>query len=148
MKNKLKSVFSIVFLTFLMFGFETNAQKTSIGQNELPAAANEFLKQHYSNDKATVIIKDKEVFSTDYEVKLSNGVEIEFDKNGNWKEIDGNGNEIHGSLILQPIKEYLAKNYAGQKVLKIEKGLNLYELELSSGIELKFDKKGYFVKID
>lgn len=147
MKNKFK-IFTSVLMITAVFGLEANAQKTPITISELPQAASSFIKQHYGTSEVSSIIRDKEMFSTDYEVVLSNGVEIEFDKKGHWKEIDANTHEIHSSLLLPETKSYLAKHFPGQKVVKIERGLNLIEVELSSGTDIKFDKKGFFVKID
>lgn len=147
MKNNFK-LFVAALVVSTTFAVEVNAQKTPVGQSELPQAANSFLKAHYGAEKVSSIIMDKEIFSVDYEVVLANGVEIEFDKKGQWKEIDAKTQEVHASLLLPETKNYLAKNFPGQKVVKIERGLNLIEVELSSGTDIKFDKKGFFVKID
>ena len=48
----------------------------------------------------------------------------------------------------QTIKEYINNNYAGEKVVYIEKDRNDYEVKLSNRLELKFDKELNIYDID
>ena len=48
------------------FSLSVSAQKTSITTAELPANAQTFLKKHFPNETPSSIIKEKEVFSTEY----------------------------------------------------------------------------------
>ena len=53
--------------------------------NKLPAAAREFVKTQFPNSQISYLKVDKSLFSsTSYDVKLSNGVDLEFDNNGEW----------------------------------------------------------------
>ena len=45
---------------------------------------------------------------------------------------------------MKPIRNYLKKNFNDEKVVKIEKKSWGYELELSDGVELKFNLLGQF----
>ncbi len=87
MKTKLNLTASII--AGLLFGFSANAQKTVIKKESLPANAQTFLKTHFGSKKPSYILEDKEILSTEYKVQFDNKIEIEFDKKGNWKEVDG-----------------------------------------------------------
>ena len=81
-----------------------------------------------------------------YEVKLNNGAEIDFDKNGNWEEIsDKQG--VPTDLIPVKIKAYVDKKYKGVKVEAIDKEKNKIKVDLNNDIDLDFDKNGNFVRI-
>ena len=55
---------------------------------QLPAAAQEYVKENYADGNVTYVKKEKEMFSTKYEVRLDNGVEIEFDAEGVPVDVD------------------------------------------------------------
>lgn len=124
-----------------------NPVKSSEFYQEMPATIKSFLGKYYP--KATVVKYEAKstVVGKKYEVKLNNGAEIDFDKNGNWEEIsDKQG--ISFALIPAKIKAYLNQNYKGIKVEKIDKERNKIKIDLQNDIDLEFDKNGKFLRID
>lgn len=149
MKTLLNFNFTLVALLFILLtGFAANAQKTSITMAQLPANAQSFLKKHYPKQTPNYILKDEETFSLDYKVQLADGTEIEFDRKGNWEEVDGNKNTIPSSIIPAPILTYVQTHYKGAAIVKIDKGAWDYEIDLNNGLELKFNSKGEFLRVD
>ena len=74
---------------------------------------------------------------------------IEFLKDGNWKEVDCKYSSVPEAVLPDAINQYVKTNYAGQKVLKIEKeDRGGYEIKLSGGLELGFDKRFQLIDID
>lgn len=146
MRSKLK--LTVCLLAGLAFGLSANAQKTVIKKEALPANAQTFLKTHFGSKKPSYILQDKEILSTEYQVKFDNEIEIEFDKKGNWKEVDGNNTKIPKSIIPKKIASYIKTNFPKEKVTKIEIESSGYEAKLSNGLELKFNLKEDFIKID
>jgi hypothetical protein len=132
----------------LLFGLSANAQKTVIKKEALPANAQTFLKTHFGSKKPSYILQDKEILSTEYKVQFDNKTEIEFDKKGNWKEVDAKDNKIPSSIIPKKIASYVKTNFSKDKITKIELGSSGYETKLTNGLELKFNLKGDFIKID
>ncbi len=132
----------------LAFGFSANAQKTTITKTALPANAQTFLKTHFAAQEPTYIIEDKETFSTDYKVQFANNIEVEFDGKGNWEEVDGNHNAIPQAIVPKAIASYIKTNYPNIPVIKIDKSKWGYEVELNNGLELEFNSKGSFIRID
>ena len=88
------------------------------------------------------------VISRSYDVVLKNGTKLEFDKKGNLTEIDCKQETVPAQLIPQAIKEYVKDNYAGQSVKKFEIKRNEYEIELSNGLDLTFNKHFQLIDID
>ncbi|MEN2414833.1 PepSY-like domain-containing protein [Flavobacterium mesophilum] len=146
MKTKLK--LTIYLIAGLLFGFSANAQKTVIKKEALPANAQTFLKTHFGSKKPSYILEEKEILSTEYKVKFDNETEIEFDKKGNWKEVDGKNSKIPKSIVPKKIASYIKTNFPKEDVTKIEIESSGYETKLSNGLELKFNLKEDFVKID
>ncbi len=144
MKGK---VFFVVVLLMCLVCIPVFAADKEITFEQLPANAKSFIKQHFPSEKISWITKDVE-HNTDYDVVFESGLKIDFDAHGNWTEVDGESLPLGGSYIPQPIREYLSKNYRNATIEKIDAKRNGYEIELTDGRELVFDKKGSFLRMD
>ncbi|AWH86977.1 hypothetical protein HYN59_09545 [Flavobacterium album] len=147
MKTKVNFQNTLAIILFL-FAFTANAKTKSITTAQLPANAQDFLKKNFAKATVASAWEDKEMFDTDYKVQFSNGIEVEFDGNGNWEEIDGNHNAVPVSMLPSAITTYLSQHYKGQNVVQIDKKHWGYKVELASGIELEFNNAGKFLRID
>ena len=119
-----------------------------ISVNALPAKAQTLLSQHFNGQKVMLATIETGVISRSYNVVLQNGTKLEFDKKGNLKEIDCKQGIVPVQLIPQAIKNYLKDNYAEQSVKKIEMNKNEYEVELTNGLDLTFNKHFQLIDID
>lgn len=95
---------------------------------QLPAVSQNFVKTHF--DVASVAYCMRDAHS--YEVRFSDASEIEFDYSGKPASIPSHVQANFPSALITKIK---VKNWG-------------YELELNNGIELEFNKKGTFLRID
>lgn len=120
----------------------------SITVNALPAKAQTLLNNHFNGQKVMLATIESGVVSRSYDVVLQNGTKLEFDKKGNLTEIDCKQGIVPALLIPQAIKNYLKDNYAGQSVKKIEMNKNDYEVELTNGLDLTFNKHFQLIDID
>ena len=120
----------------------------SITVNALPAKAQTLLNNHFNGQKVMLATIESGVGSRSYDVVLQNGTKLEFDKKGNLTEIDCKQGIVPALLIPQAIKNYLKDNYAGQSVKKIEMNKNEYEVELTNGLDLTFNKHFQLIDID
>lgn len=62
--------------------------------------------------------------------------------------MDTHTTAVPAALIPATIAQYVATNFAGQVITKIDKERHGYEIELSSGMDLKFNKGGAFMGFD
>lgn len=140
MKNK-------IILGALLFGFiiSANAQK-KIEVSELPQPAQEFLKKHFSNTTVDIAKKDAEHGEKGYEVKLKDGTEVEFWKDGSYREVDGDDKPIPTDFIPQAVKDYVAKNHPNEKITHIDYGHKDLDVDLTNKIDLEFTKEGKILK--
>ena len=116
--------------------------------NALPAKAQTLLSQHFNGQKVMLATIESGVVSRCYDVVLQNGTKLEFDKKGNLTEIDCKQATVPAKLIPQAIRNYLKENYPAQAVKKIEMNKNEYEVELTNGLDLTFNKHFQLIDID
>jgi uncharacterized protein YuzE len=117
----------------------------------LPATAKDFIQQNFSSNTVQEVEENSkwQIWADDkYEVKLSNGIELDFDENGNIIEIDSQKDAIPMSALPSAIATYLKENYPDSQVIGWEKEKKSQEVELLDGTELEFDGQGNFRKID
>jgi len=125
----------------------SNPINLSSSYQQMPANVKSFIAKYYP--KATVVKYEAKttLVGKKYEVKLNNGAEIDFDKNGNWEEIsDKQG--VPTALIPAKIKTYLDQKYKGVKVEAIDKESNKIKVDLLNDIDLEFDRNGKFLRVD
>ena len=115
--------------------------------SELPETASNFIELHFPQQSIKHTTRDED----DYQATLDNDLSLEFNLDGSWNEINGNGAEIPASILETlpaSLSGYLSANYPEVTVVKIEIDPGNYELRLSNGLELVFDNAGNFVRLD
>lgn len=135
----------IIAVMFLGFTISANAQK-KIEVTELPKPAQDFLKKHFSNREIDVVKKDAEHGEKGYEVKLKDGTEIEFWKDGSYREVDGGKKPIPTAFIPASVKDYVSKNHPNEKITHIDYGHKDLDVDLTNNIDLEFTKEGEILK--
>lgn len=141
--------FSTVLVFFLILsGFQLEAQEKNIDEWELPKTARDFITRNFSEQKIIRLTREDKGNDREYEALLDNAVKIEFDQLGYWKEVDGNNSQIPSQFIPKKITEYVTQKYPSEKISKIEKSPVKYEVELLNGLDLEFDAKGKFLKVE
>jgi hypothetical protein len=118
-----------------------------IGESKLPSAAQTFLQENFPSEAIQSVVKDYDDRTHTYKVSLSDGTYIEFKKNGEWKEIENRTSGIPESAIPAKIMEYINVNYPDNFIIDIEHDRH-YDVELDSGLDLDFNSKGEFLRID
>ena len=92
---------------------------------------------------------ENEIRTTDsYDVLLENGSDLEFDRRGQWTEIDAERTTVPQSIIPLRIADYLKRNYPDRPIVKIDRDRRGYGIELSDGTDLEFNVRGDFLRID
>ena len=114
---------------------------------DLPNAAQVFVKKHFTAEKPVLVTIDKEVTGNTYEVNFSSGNSVDFDRRGEWKEVECRP-EVPAAIVPAQILKLVQNNYPEAKIIKIDRDKRGYEVELSTRIELKFDKNCNLIEID
>ncbi|NGM62981.1 hypothetical protein G5B30_13800 [Sphingobacterium sp. SGG-5] len=139
----------IVVMMMVVATTAAQAQVKAISFAQLPKNAQSFISKHYSEKNVSYITEESEFLSSaEYEVRLKDGKEIDFDSKGQWKEVDGKKKAIPAAIIPAPVVAYVKKSFPENDIVKISRSSRRYEIELSNGLDLEFDKKGNFLRID
>ena len=113
----------------------------------LPEAAQAFVKSHYADVKVLYVTKDDDIIFPDYTVRLENGVEIQFSKDGALEKLESPAGVPDGVVPVQ-IVEYVKAKYPGTVILDYEVDRASYEVKLSNRLELKFNSSFKLIEID
>ena len=139
----------MLFLSLILIGTTAKADDRPIDYSKLPKQSQTFITKYFSGKNIALVKMDKELFDTSYEVIFSDGNKVEFDKSGNWKDIDCSYTEVPAELIPAAIKTYVSKNYPNIKIDKIEKeSRGRISVELSNDLDLLFDSSFNLINID
>jgi uncharacterized protein YuzE len=144
-KNKF---FLVALLCMLLQSVTCLADDKIIPVEQLPAPAKTFVKKYFPQATIEYATKDTEFMGTTYEVRLSDGTEVDFDKKGNWDNVDCKTKAVPASLVPAAIAQYVKAHYPNTVIVKIDKERGGYEIELSNDLDLKFNSKGNLIGID
>ncbi len=112
----------------------------------LPHAAKIMLKENFKADVSHIKIGKEFGHIRKYNVIMTDGSVVSFDKHGIWKDIEvGRDNPVPSAFIISPIAKFIKENQGQAKVTGIEKKAYGYEVELSNGIDVRFSEKGKFL---
>ena len=143
--------FPIIFATLALMASTLTAFAGSdriITVAELPAVSQQFIKAHFAGVEVSYAKVDEEMFDKDYKVVFVNGSKVEFAKDGQWKEVDCKYGEVPAAVVPQQIRDYVAKNFAGRKIVSIDRDKRDWEVKLDNGLDLKFDLQFRLIEID
>ena len=82
------------------------------------------------------------------DVVRKNGDKIEFDRKGEWTDIDCKYSAVPTGIIPAPIAKYVADNYPDNKIVQIERDTRSTEVKLDNRMEIKFDKQHRVIEMD
>lgn len=145
----MKKIILVLAAIFSIGVFSASADNDKvINKNQLPAQAQQFINEHFNGVDLSYAKEERDILKKSYEVRLVNGARLEFSDKGVWEEVDCQFGEVPAAIIPAAIKKYIDDNFAGEKVISIERNRYNYEVKLSNRLELKFDKDFNIYDID
>ncbi len=133
--------FLATFVAFASLSITACSQEEKpIRFEELPTQAQTFVDAHFSRADVSFVLSERESFGRSYEVGFKSGAKIEFDGSGQWEQVDCLRNPVPRAIVPGQILDYLDAHYAGTACVHIDRDRNGYEVELSNGLELKFNR--------
>ena len=144
-KRFLFALVAIVGMSAAAYARDTYSHDASV----LPEAARTVLSKNFKSEVSVVKIDKDFGRVSEYEVILTDGTEITFDRNGNWDNVEVKSSaSVPSAFVPSGIAEYVRTNLSGTRIVGIDKERSGYDVELSNGAELKFNKNGQFVRYD
>ncbi|WP_419870527.1 PepSY-like domain-containing protein [Chryseobacterium sp. CT-SW4] len=129
-------------------------QNTSITASDLPTTAKNFITTYFNGStvQSASQYSSPNIHNSVYTALLNNSFEIDFDKDGNWTEVESKTKQaIPESFLTQEvptISDYVKANYPSNWIVNIEKENYGYSVELNNDLELIFNQSQQFVAID
>lgn len=136
------------FLLSLTIAFAGN-DKITKNTNVLPTVSRQFLSRHFAKIPVSHIKIEKTLMGIDsYDVILTDGTNVEFNRKGEWKEVKRHKTSIPAAIVPKSIREYVKKHYPAAVIISIDRDSREYEVDLNNKTELKFNLKGKLTDID
>ena len=142
----MKKTLSVIILTLLM-GVCGFAQDRIITFEQLPANAQKTITQHFDKTAISYVKMDNDG-PLEYEVYFTNGAEVEFFKNGEFKKVDCKHQQVPQGLVPEQVRTYVKTNFPQTFITQWEKRHNGWKAELNNELELLFNNQYHFTGID
>ena len=130
------------FVAIVCFGLST-----AMAQNNNPAIT-QFVEQHFPKATVQMVMPDED----DIDVVLNDYTKIEFKLNYEWKKVDCEHAtkfiSVPATLVPEQITAYVNANFPNTIIKKLEKKFFGWEIELSNGLEVKFNNNFKVTKVD
>ena len=120
----------------------------SISRDKLPEKAQTFLSTYFPKVKESLIRKEVDVAELSYDVIFANGCKVEFDRKGDWTEVDCGTQPVPAGIVPNAIIKVIEAHYPNTQVTKIERDHREIDVQLSNRVELTFNKHMQLVDID
>ena len=141
-------------LAFLLIGLVAlqatafAADDKPVKVTDLPQTAQQFISDHFSGHKVAMAKMDSELFEKSYEVIFTNGDKVEFDRSGEWTEVQYRDGAVPAAIVPAAITKYVTENYPDAYIRSIERDRHAYEVNLSNRWEIKFDLNFNVIDLD
>ncbi|MBQ1178047.1 MAG: PepSY-like domain-containing protein [Bacteroidaceae bacterium] len=141
----------IILAIACVFTLVTNACADNyqpISQTQLPEKAQTFLATYFSEAKISLARKEIDVMELSYDVIFTDGCKVEFDRKGNWTEVDCLTHPLPSGIVPEAISKVIRAQYPDAQVTKIERDHRETDVKLTNRVELTFNKHMQLVDID
>ncbi|MEN2754469.1 PepSY-like domain-containing protein [Capnocytophaga sputigena] len=126
-----------------------SAQDSKVTFNDLPADAINFVRQHFLVDHIASVWKDSDYNDEEYTVIFRDGLEIEFNGNGDWKELKARHGKVPDHVVPEKILAHVSATFPFESIKEVSRNLTKkrYKAELTDDQELKFDENFNFIGV-
>ena len=109
----------LIFLFVCVFSIQVALADNDkpINFTQFPQASQKFVKQHFPKAKIAFVKMETELFDKSYDVVFNNGDKLEFDKKGEWTEVNCKSTVVPAKVIPAPIKKYVKRTIPKRRYL-------------------------------
>nr|WP_314560854.1 PepSY-like domain-containing protein [uncultured Capnocytophaga sp.] len=136
----------LLIVAALSFGLVA-AQDKKVEFNDLPADAINFIRQYFLVADIASVWKDTDYNDEEYSVIFKDGLEVEFNGEGDWKDIKVRRGRVPNHVVPEKILTHVQATFPFESIKEVSRSLKYkkYEVELTDGQELKFDEQFNFI---
>ena len=132
----MKKLMTLAICLFAFIGITRADDDKPVTVDQLPQKAQTFIKQYFADKQVSLAKQERDFFDKSYEVMFVNGEKVEFDKNGEWKDVDCKFSEVPADIIPQAIRTHIDRDSRG------------YEVQLNNRLELSYNTSFQLTDID
>lgn len=143
MKN-LMTIAAVVLSLLFVTGCE---KETVIPEQNVPTEIKNYVSTHFPSCSISKAIKENDENEEMYEITLSCGVKLEFNKQKEIIDIDWN-TKLPDSVIPANILSYVISNYSTNFIIGWELQSGNQEVQLDNNLVLVFNMTGDFLRVD
>ena len=138
----------ILILLALITVLPAAAEDVEITFDQLPQKARNIILKAFPDTKIKKVDMERRASLLQYEVKLAGGIKMQFSKDGNFTECECTKGTVPDILIPAKIRAFVAKEFPGRSIRRIEHDNKLFEVLLDNGDELSFNSSFRLIDID
>ena len=142
----MKKYFSVVLIALCSLTACANEQV--IPFDKVPEPAKAIVAAHFDASQIAYVTLDKGLLDAEYDVKFNDGRSLEFNKAGELLKVDCKQTEVPAALIPETVRAYVKANFPNAFITEWSKDDRRWKAELNSGLELEFNSKYEFIRID
>ena len=126
-----------------------SAQDSKVTFNDHPDDAINFVREHFLVDHIASVWKDTDYNDEEYTVIFRDGLEIEFNGNGDWKELKARHGKVPDHVVPEKILAHVSATFPFESIKEVSRNLTKkrYKAELTDDQELKFDENFNFIGV-
>ena len=115
---------------------------------QMPAPAQAKVTEFFQRTDVSYVTEEREIFGSEYKVRLNNGWELEFDSNGDMIKADAQKAALPAGLVPEGIQKYVLTTFPSAVITEWKKDGRTIDVELNNGLDLVFDLSYNFLRID
>ena len=136
MKKIFVFVLCIALCSFSLFAREIH---TRLSVNEIPEPIAQLLAEHFADVELVYAEKEVDGRRVEYELILAGGLKLQFNKQFVLEE--AKGKDLPLALLPAELAEYIRTHHANTGVVEYELDGKYHEVELSNGVEIRYNPK-------
>ena len=144
----MKKIFFAIACVFALTTSACDDNYQPVYQDQLPEKAQVFLATYFPEAEISLARKEIDVTELTYDVIFTDGSKVEFDRKGNWTEVDCLNHPIPDGIVPDGIKKVINVQYPEAMVIKIERDHSEIDVKLNNRVELTFNKYMQLIDID
>ena len=142
----MKKFFSVVLIALCSLTACANEQVIPFDQVPEPAKA--IVAAHFDASQIAYVTLEKDLLDAEYDIKFNDGRSLEFNKAGELLKVDCKQTEVPAALIPEAVRAYVKANFPNAFITEWSKDDRRWKAEINSGLELEFNSKYEFIRID
>ena len=142
----MKKYFSVVLMA--LCSLTACAKEQVITFDQVPEPAKAIVAAHFDASQIAYVTLDRGLLDVEYDVKFNDGRSLEFNKAGELTKVDCGAKAVPSALIPEVVRSYVAASFPNTFITEWGKDDRGWKAELSNGLDLEFNSKYEFLRID